>query len=244
MKILPKYDTHCTSNLVGRKIEYIAIHYTAGTRSARGSAFNVASYFSSGNAGGSADFIVDDELFVQYNGDILNRYCWGVGDKKANSKGGSLYGIATNRNTISIEICSRNRTGKVPRSNDPTWEFSDKAVENAITLAKYLMGKYNIPVERVVRHYDISGKICPGIIGWNAESGSEEKWLAFKARLKGGDEVETYKTINDIPDWGKETVKKLIAHGSLKGDANGELNLDRNMLRVLVINDREGCYDK
>ena len=31
------------------------------------------------------------------------------------------------------------------------------AIENAIKLTKILMKKYNIPVERVVRHYDISG---------------------------------------------------------------------------------------
>ena len=244
MNIIPKYGTLCTSILSGRKIEYIAIHYTAGTKSHSGKALDTAAYFASGNAGGSADFIVDDELFVQYNGDILNRYCWGVGEKKSYTKGGSLYGIATNKNTISIEICSRNSTGKVPSPNTPSWELSDKAVANAVTLARYLMDKYNVPIERVVRHYDISGKLCPGVIGWNADSGNEDKWIAFKEKLKGGDGVETYKTLADIPDWGKETVKKLIAHGSLKGEANGDLNLDRNMLRLLVINDREGCYGK
>ena len=31
------------------------------------------------------------------------------------------------------------------------------------------MKKYNIPAERVVRHYDISGKLCPGVLGWNNE---------------------------------------------------------------------------
>ena len=149
MTIIPKYGTHCTTIMSGRKIEYIAIHYTAGTRSARGAALNVAAFFSSGTAQGSADFIVDDEMFVQYNGDILNRYCWGVGDKKSYTKGGSLYGVATNKNTISIEVCSRNSTGKVPSPNDPSWELTDKAVENAATLARYLMDKYNVPADRV-----------------------------------------------------------------------------------------------
>ena len=29
------------------------------------------------------------------------------------------------------------------------------------------MKKFNIPLDRVVRHYDITGKLCPGVIGWN-----------------------------------------------------------------------------
>jgi N-acetylmuramoyl-L-alanine amidase len=69
-------------------------------------------------------------------------------------------------------------------------------------------------------------------------------WAEFKERLKESDTVQVYKTIKDIPSWALPTVNKLIAHGSLKGDANGELNLDRNMLRLLVINDREGLYGK
>jgi N-acetylmuramoyl-L-alanine amidase CwlA len=29
------------------------------------------------------------------------------------------------------------------------------------------MKKYNIPASNVIRHYDVSGKICPGVLGWN-----------------------------------------------------------------------------
>lgn len=59
------------------------------------------------------------------------------------------------------------------------------------------MKEYNIPIGRVVRHYDISGKVCPGIIGWNdgpiidsvtcAKTGKKNnsaKWLEFKKRLE------------------------------------------------------------
>lgn len=68
--------------------------------------------------------------------------------------------------------------------------------------------------------------------------------LSQPAKQKESDTVPVYKTLDDIPDWAKETVKKLIDHGSLQGEAEGNLNLDRNMLRLLVINDREGCYGK
>ena len=42
---------------------------------------------------------------------------------------------------------------------------------------------YGIPIENVYRHYDVSGKICPGVIGWNANSGDESKWQEFKNSL-------------------------------------------------------------
>ena len=47
---------------------------------------------------------------------------------------------------------------------------------------------------------------------------------------------------DNMPDWGKPTVIKLMRKGYLKGDDEGKLNLDDNMLRILVINDRAGIY--
>jgi N-acetylmuramoyl-L-alanine amidase CwlA len=29
------------------------------------------------------------------------------------------------------------------------------------------MMAYDIPRERVIRHYDVTGKLCPGVPGWN-----------------------------------------------------------------------------
>ena len=48
---------------------------------------------------------------------------------------------------------------------------------------------------------------------------------------------------DNMPDWAKPTVTKLMEKGYLKGDEEGKLNLDENMLRMLVINDRAGLYD-
>jgi hypothetical protein len=46
----------------------------------------------------------------------------------------------------------------------------------------------------------------------------------------------------NMPDWAKPTITKLMAKGYLKGDEEGKLNIDDNMLRMLVINDRAGIY--
>ena len=184
INIVKKTSTINTTYEKGRAIKYIVIHYTAGVTSKSGSAANVAGYFANTNVGASADFIVDDSNIVQYNPDIKNRYCWSVGGSNWGNKGGKLYGVATNRNCINIEICSTNSTGRITNANDKYFSFTDAVVNNALELTKYLMQQYGIDADHVIRHYDVNGKTCPGIIGWNAESGSEAKWNAFKAKLK------------------------------------------------------------
>ena len=185
MTITNKISTVHTTAKANRDIKYIVIHYTAGVTSKAGSAVNTADYFRTTPNDVSSDFTVDDTAVVQYNPDIKNRYTWHCGGNKYATKGGSLYGICKNSNSIGIEICSTNTTGKMQNANDKSYSFSDAAVANALWLVKKLMAEYNIPAERVVRHYDVTGKPCPGIIGWNAGSGSEAKWTAFKQAVSG-----------------------------------------------------------
>lgn len=186
--------THITKS-ANRPIKYIAIHYTAGGSSKPGTALAVKNVFLKRNA--SADFVVDDANIVQINPDLKNYYTWSVGDKKnPYSKGGRLYGKATNKNTVSIEICSNLATGWSTKfANHLGWYYTDKAVDLTIKLVKYLMKTYNVPKENVVRHYDISGKLCPGIEGWNddkiydnngkatKEQNNSSEWEKFKSRL-------------------------------------------------------------
>ena len=175
------------SKAPNREIKYLAIHFTAGSSSKAGSAKSVKNVFESRKA--SADFAVDDQDLVQFNPDLKNYYCWAVGD------GNGKYGV-TNKNSISIEICSSLKKGTsaaVP--NHSGWYFTDAALQNAVKLSKYLMKKYNIPIDRVIRHYDASRKSCPGLVGWNdgtlyKEDGSKTKeknnsneWIKFKKKL-------------------------------------------------------------
>ena len=179
----------------GRAIKYLAIHFTAGSSSKEGRAMTTKRTFETRNA--SADFCVDDRDIVQFNPDPRNYYCWAVGDKRQITGGASLNGIALNKNTISIEICSSCKPGfSVANANHEGWYFTEAALNNAVKLAKILMKTYNIPIERVVRHYDITGKLCPALVGWNdyyvmsndgktkIRKNNSEQWQAFKARLK------------------------------------------------------------
>lgn len=183
MDIINKFSRVHTTAKPGRDIKYIVIHYTAGVTSRCGSAINTAEYYRTTDRDVSADYTVDDAVAVCYNGDILNRYTWHCGGSKYNTKGGTFYGKCTNANAIGVEICSTNRTGKMQNANDRSYSFTEAAINNAVELVRQLMKWYNIPAENVIRHYDVTGKPCPGIYGWNAESGSEAEWQKFKARI-------------------------------------------------------------
>lgn len=50
-----------------------------------------------------------------------------------------------------------------------------------------------------------------------------------------------YNTVEEVPDWGKATIEKLVRKGYLQGE-NGGLGLTNDLLRTLVINDRAGIY--
>lgn len=174
-----------TTAASGRAIKYIVVHYTAGVTSKPGSAANTIDWFMNPSAQASADFCIDDANTVQYNPDIRNRYTWHCGGSNYNNKGGSLYGIVKNANSIGIEICSTNDTGRMTNANDGHYSYTDAVVTRAVELVRYLMEQFGIDAAHVIRHYDVNGKPCPGIIGWNADSGDESKWNAFKARLTG-----------------------------------------------------------
>lgn len=179
------------------KIEYLAIHYVGGTGDAKA---NIDYYNKLTTTNASADFFVGHKGDIwQYNPDPAKRYCWAVGGNKYNNGGGLFYGKATNKNTISIEMCVKHRGGNMV-ANDLGWYFTDETVKATIELAKYLMELYGIPAERVIRHYDVNGKPCPGVVGWNPLTGSVAAWNSFKAAIQTPDELT-------------EACKKLAARG-------------------------------
>lgn len=183
MNIIECTNTANTTELKNRKIKYIVIHYTAGITSRSGTAKSNAKYFAKETTKASADFIIDDENIVQYNPDIKNRYCWHCGGSKYKTKGGSLYKVCTSANSIGIEMCSTNSAKKVTNPNDANWYFTDAVIDNCVELTKKLMEEYDIEPDHVIRHYDINGKLCPGIIGWNEDTNDISKWQDFIIRV-------------------------------------------------------------
>ena len=172
------------------KIKYIVIHYTGNDGDHDESNAN---YFNA-YRGVSAHYFVDDDSITQSVPD--GNVAWAVGGAKWNdcpqTGGGKWYGKCTNNNSISIELCDTVRDGKSG--------FTEKTLRNAADLAKLLMKKYNIPIENVIRHFDVNGKHCP------APMMDSKPWAAFKARLED-DEVVTKEKIEFF---GKEIECELI----------------------------------
>ncbi len=168
------------------KIKYIVIHFTANDGDKDE---NNGKYFKNNIVRASAHYFVDSDSVTQSVPD--NYIAWSVGDTRySNYKetgGASYYGKCTNTNSISIELCDDVKNGKIYPSA--------KTIANAIELTEKLMKQYNVPKSRVIRHFDVSGKYCPGY--WSGTKAKNKKW-----------ETEFWNKLNLDSSAKKSTVKK------------------------------------
>lgn len=172
-------------------VKYLVIHYTGNDGD---TAAANARYFQSRIVEASAHFFVDDGGVVQ---SVPEDYvAWSVGGKKypscVQSGGGKWHGKCTNNNSISVELCDTKCNGK--------YDFSEKTLENAAELCRSLMLKYSIPIENVIRHFDVVGKVCPAPFVED-----ETAWKKFKERL-----VDEVVEKDKIKVFGKEVTIKMI----------------------------------
>ena len=212
-------------------IRYLVYHYTGNDGD---TAANNAAYYAETVVRSSAHYFVDDGGVTQ---SVPDRYvAWAVGGRKwrdcAETGGGTLHGVVTNGNSLSVELCDTRRDGSL--------QATEATLANGAALGRLLMARYDIPIENVVRHFDVTGKHCPAYFMDN------DRWAAFKARLTQEEDtnLERYQTIEDIKKsapWAAETIGALVERGALKGNGAG-LDLSMDMLRLLVIHDRMGLY--
>jgi glucan-binding YG repeat protein len=157
-------------------IEWIVMHYTAndGDR-----AYNNANYFQTNpNLKASAHYFVDDTSVYRSVPDNYVAYSVG-GSKYSGTKGGKYYGQCTNFNSLSIELCDTVRNGK--------YECTEATKANAVQLTLSLMNKYNINKDHVIRHYDVTGKVCPAY--WVDDSKWEKEFHSKLVVLDGWSET-------------------------------------------------------
>lgn len=196
------------------------MHYTAADNA---TAKNNVMYFATNPAAvnASADFFVDDNEIWQYNTQVDSRYSWAVGD----GSGGTCGGRCINANQISVEMsCWYDRT------NTGKWYINEKTYKNAVELVKHLMKKYSIPADRIIRHYDVSLKHCPGAVGWGAYTGSDDVWLKFKRAITGTAATATtvkpvntpiYRVRKSVADVKSQIgAYTVLTHAKKQADAN------------------------
>lgn len=150
------------------RIKYIVIHYVGATGGAKAN----CDYYASKYIGASAHY------YVGFQGEIWQS----VEDKNiawhCGTRGTYYHPECRNSNSIGIEMCIRTKGSKLDTSRD--WYFEDATVTSAIALTKELMAKYGVPADRVIRHYDVTHKICPNPYVYNH---TKHTWNAFKAAL-------------------------------------------------------------
>lgn len=215
MNITKNLTTINRTILQNRKIEYIVIHYFGGLASAK----STCAYFRNINRKASAHYFVDDGGVWQCVEDADASWHCGDGGK------GTFKGQCTNANSIGIEV----RPFKVDASRaayvgDTDWYFHEQTVTNLIELVKSLMEKHGIDAEHVIRHYDVTVKVCPrpwvgeDINTYYGKTGND-LWTEFKRGLEGKSMTEP------IPAWKAEIADKSIANGVI-ADSTWKNKLD------------------
>lgn len=160
MKIIDNLTKINFGEASNRHIQYIVIHYTANDGD---TAYGNTKYFKNEYRGASAHYFVDENEICRC---VLDKdIAWHCGAKDYNHE------YCRNTNSIGIEMCSRiDKRGN--------YYFLNETTVNTQELVKELMDKYNIPAENVIRHYDVTGKICP-----KPYVQDENLWKEFKEPL-------------------------------------------------------------
>ena len=178
------------SNYGGRrtqKVEWIVMHYTANdgdTDEAN------ANYFNRPNLGASAHFFVDDDSITV---SVPEEYvAWHCGAKAYKHQ------TCRNANSIGVEMCDTRRDGKL--------QATEKTIQNAADLVYHLCKKYKIPYRHIIRHYDVTGKLCP--VYWVNNDGLEK----FRKRVEEVGEVVTQ--VDMIVDGKPVRVDRILKDGT------------------------------
>ena len=132
-------------------VDDIVIHYTGNPGA---TAQNNRDYFANDDTEVCSHFVIGSD------GSIIQ--CVPLDEKSAASN-------ERNRDTISIEVCHEDESGK----------FTDSAYESLVKLTAWLCDNADIDSTHIIRHYDVTGKKCPLYFVKRPD-----KWDAFKADVK------------------------------------------------------------
>lgn len=174
----------------------VVIHYTGNKGD---TAKNNADYFAT-----SITRAAGAHIFVSRNGDIaysipIEKTAYAVGGRYSTSYGaGAYYGRITNANSISIELCDCLK--------GPSWE------QMLACRGLYLWLRSKCPnLKKVVRHWDVNGKECPGPM-----TGKEnKKWEHFRSKVVNNYQYKA-KVVKDAAIRSSKGVKPKNKTGSVK----------------------------
>lgn len=136
-------------------INGIVIHYTANPGS---SAIDNRNYFE--NLKDRQDNQVSSHFVIGTEGEIVQCIPSSEIAYASNSR---------NDDTLSIECCHLDETG----------QFTDATYQSLVELVGWLCKRFDISVDNVIRHYDVTGKDCPRYFVQNPDA-----WTQLKADIQ------------------------------------------------------------
>lgn len=144
-------DGYSRTGNATKKIKGIVVHYVANPGS---TAQENHDYFNSSQSDVSAHFVVG------LTGEIIQ--CIPLSEQSSASNN-------RNPDTISIEVCHPDETG----------EFSIPTYNATVKLCVWLCKEFKLDEEDIIRHYDVTGKLCPKYYVENPQ-----EWITFKNYVK------------------------------------------------------------
>lgn len=159
-----------------KSVKKVVLHYVGNPKS---SAMANRNYFENQKNGGR---YVSSHYIIGLEGEILR--CIPESEVAYCSNSANTY-------SISIECCHPDASGK----------FKAKTENSAAELCAYLLKKYGLTVDDLIRHYDVTGKQCPlwfAPTKYQSEAVVNARWAGFKAlvsRKMGADTAPTTQTV-------------------------------------------------
>lgn len=182
MTHIPAHPTNYRAGRT-REIDHIVLHYTAGDGD---TAENNGRYFAGENRNASCHYFVDEEGWILSVRE--EDTAWHAGNWDMNCR------------SIGVELCSKkDKNGK--------YFIPEETLQQGKILLRELIARYKIPESRFLRHYDVTGKLCPMPMVED-----EHLWRRFKEELYSP---------NEPSSWAKEACDWALARGLILGDGQG-----------------------
>lgn len=160
-----------------KKNEFIIVHYQGCIASAK----SIANYFYKTSNKVSSHFVVDEK--GAYKCVPVEYIAWHCATSTIKNP------LCKNTNSIGVDVIATKLNKKSCSANDNDWYVTEGTWKNATMLIAELCVNYNIPITNVVRHYDVTGKLCPRQFctdNVNLKTGhtGNEDWNLFKAEIE------------------------------------------------------------
>lgn len=166
------------SSRKGRKIEWIVCHYPVAPGQ---DAEWCRQFYINTKEQKSVHYAVSDSQTVSIVACSNAAYHCATSDRKT-------YCGATNHNSIGIDLMDNKLNKKSCKVEDTDWFIDEQTLERAANLIAYLMKKYSIDINHVVRHYDVTHKWCPRPLMGDDKNqyynmSGNQRWEQFKKRI-------------------------------------------------------------